>query len=346
MKRSFLAILLALMLLVSTSCAQEVTYTKYQHYFFGTFDTIITLLAYTETEDEFKTYAKLAEDEMIRYHEIFDQYNSYTGIKNLYEVNQNAGSAPVEAEPELIDLLVQVKEWRTQYNYGSYGCKTTPALGTVLLLWHNARTDGTYIPEMKDLLDAAKHINYEKVVIDTGANTVFFADPEMRLDVGAVAKGYAAQKVADTLREAGLESFILNAGGNVICGDAPRDGREQWTVAVENVDGITTRLKLGLKNMSIVTSGDYQRYYEVDGVRYHHLIDPVTLFPAKYMRSVSIIHPDSGLADFLSTSCFLLPYEESRALIESIPEAEATWLLNDGTEYWTEGFEALMNLVK
>ena len=341
MKRSFLAILLSVMLLVSTSCAQEVVYTKYQHYFFGTFDTIITLLAYTETEDEFKTYAKLAEDEMYRYHEIFDQYNPYTGVKNLFEVNQNAAVGPVEAEPELIELLVQVKDWQAQYS-----TKTNPAMGSVLLLWHNARTDGTYTPDLSALEAASQHTDYEDIVIDTEANTVFFADPEMRIDVGAVAKGYAAQKVAEKLREIGLESFILNAGGNVICGDAPRDGRSQWTVAVENVDGVTTRLKLGLKNMSIVTSGDYQRYYEVEGVRYHHLIDPATLFPATHMRAVSIIHPDSGLADFLSTACFLLPYEESRALIESIPEAEATWLLNDGTEYWTDGFEALMNLVK
>ena len=152
--------------------------------------------------------------------------------------------------------------------------------------------------------------------------------------------------MADKLHDAGLDSFILNAGGNVICGDAPRDGRSQWTVAVEDVDGVSTRLKLGLKNLSIVTSGDYQRYFEVDGQRYHHLIDPETLHPASYMRSVSIIHPDSGLADFLSTAAFLLPYEQSRALIEAVPEAEATWLLADGSEYCTDGFQKLMDLVK
>ena len=95
-----------------------------------------------------------------------------------------------------------------------------------------------------------------------------------------------------------------------------------------------------------MTSGDYQRYYEVNGQRYHHLIDPKTLQPASHMRSVSIIHPDSGLADFLSTTAFMLPYEESRALIDSIPEAEAAWLLADGTEYWTAGFAQLMDLLK
>ena len=188
--------------------------------------------------------------------------------------------------------------------------------------------------------------DFADVIIDEKAGTVFYSDPELRLDLGAVAKGYAAQKVAEKLREAGLNSFILNAGGNVICGDAPLDGRSQWTVAVEDVDGVSTRLKLGLKNLSIVTSGDYQRYYEVNGRRYHHLIDPETLYPANHMRAVSIIHPDSGLADFLSTAAFLLPYEESRALIESVESAEATWLLSDGSEYCTDGFQALMDLLK
>lgn len=341
MKRCFLSICLALMLVVSSSCAQQIPYEKYQHFFFGTFDTIITLIGYTQSAEEFQTYAKLAEDEMIRYHEIFDQYHPYEGVDNLYALNHSAPLAPTPAEPELIDMLLAIREWQTLYS-----TKTNPAMGQVLRLWHDARTDGTYIPSEEKLAVAAQYDNFADVVIDETAGTVYYADPNLLLDVGAVAKGYAAQKTAEKLREAGLESFILNAGGNVVCGDAPRDGRAQWVVAVEDVDGISTRLKLGLKNMSIVTSGDYQRYYEVDGKRYHHLIDPDTLFPATHLRAVSILHPDSGLADFLSTAAFLLPYEESRALIESIPEAEATWLLADGTEYCTAGFQQQMDLIK
>jgi len=340
MKRCFLAIWLSIVLFAASACAQQPVYEKHQHYFFGTFDTIITLIAYTQSAEEFDVYAKLAESEMIRYHEIFDQYNAYDGVNNLYALNQQAVSGAALAEPELIDLLLQISEWQSLYS-----TKTNPAMGSVLHLWHNARTDGTYIPDEQALSAAAQHMSFADVLIDEAAGTVAYADPELRLDLGAVAKGYAAQKVANKLREAGLDSFILNAGGNVVSGEAPLDGRSQWTVAVENVDGITTRLKLGLKNLSIVTSGDYQRYFVVDGQRYHHLIDPDTLHPASHMRAVSIIHPDSGLADFLSTAAFLLPYEQSRAMIEAVPEAEATWLLADGTEYCTDGFQKLMDLV-
>jgi len=341
MKSRFLALLLSALLITTSACAQQTTYEKYQHYFFGTFDTIITLIGYTESAEEFETYAQLAESEMIRYHEIFDQYNAYDGVDNLYSLNLNAPNGPSPADGELISLLMQIGDWQSLYGTG-----TNPAMGSVLRLWHDARTAGTYVPDPEALAAAAEHMDYADVLINETAQTVQYADPELKLDLGAVAKGYAAQKVAEKLREAGLSSFILNAGGNVVCGDAPLDGRSQWTVAVEDVDGFSTRLKLGLKNLSIVTSGDYQRYYEVDGSRYHHLIDPATLYPAAHMRAVSIIHPDSGLADFLSTAAFLLPYEESRALIESIPEAEATWLLADGTEYYTDGFEELMDLVK
>jgi len=338
MKR-ILCMLLALLLLPVLS-GQAEGYQKYQHYFFGTFDTIITLTAYTEDAETFGSFSALAEAEMQRYHQIFDQYNPYDGVDNLYAVNQGASAAPVKADPELIRLLLQIREWREQY-----GQQVNPAMGGMLALWHDARTEGVALPDDAALRNAAQHMDYNQVIIDEEAGTIFFQDPQLRLDLGAVAKGYAAQLTADALREAGLSSFILNAGGNVICGGAPLDGRECWAVAIEDVDGVTMRLKIGAVNQCIVTSGDYQRYYEVDGQRYHHLIDPATCYPASYMRSVSIIHPDSGLADFLSTAAFLLPYEESRALVESIPEAEAAWLFADGSEYWTDGFQVLLDRV-
>lgn len=338
MKR-LLALVLVLLLLPVFG-AQGESLQKFQHYFFGTFDTIITLIGYTKDAQTFETYAKLTEAEMRRYHQIFDQYNPYEGVNNLYAINQAAADGPAPAEPELIALLAQIREW-----HALYSDVTNPAMGSVLALWHDARTAGVALPKDAALQAAALHTDFDQVILDEEANTIQYLDPEIRIDLGAVAKGYAAQLTADTLRASGFSSFILNAGGNVVCADAPGDGRAQWTVAIEDVDAVSTRHKIGAVNQSIVTSGDYQRYYEVDGVRYHHLIDPATLYPAAHVRSVSIIHPDSGLADFLSTTAFVLPFEESRALIESIPEAAAVWLMADGTEYWTEGFQKLLDLV-
>lgn len=338
MKRTAASLLLLILLLLS-SCSAESTPQKYRYFFFNTFDTIITVTGYTQDEETFSQYAALVESEMTRYHQIFDQYHAYDGVHNLYAVNMEAGRAPVQAEPELIELLLLVRQWRD-----AYSGVVNPAMGGVLSLWHDARTRGDALPDEAALAQAGEHMDYDQVVIDEEAQTVSFADPELSLDLGSVAKGYAAELVAQTLRASGWDSFILNAGGNVICGGAPLDGRDHWVVAIEDLDGVNTREKLAAVNLSIVTSGDYQRYFTVDGKRYHHIIDPTTLYPSEYARAVTILYPDSGLADFLSTTAFLLPYEESRALIESIPDAEGMWTLPDESVEMTEGFQALVDL--
>lgn len=340
MKRILACILIAVLLLTASCAAVGAeSYQKYRYTFFGCFDTVVIFTAYTRDQAEFQTYAGLVESEMLRYHRIFDKYNAYEGVNNLYLVNQSAGKAPVAAEPELMDLLVTVRGWRERY-----GGALNPAMGAVLELWHDAREEGVSLPDEAALREAAEHMDYDQVVLDEEAGTVYFEDPALSLDVGAVAKGYAAQQTAETLRENGLDSFLLNAGGNVVCGGKPLDGRDFWVVGVEDLDGVSTRETLGAVNLSIVTSGDYQRYYTVDSVNYHHLIDPETLYPAAHMHAVTILHPDSALGDFLSTTAFLLPYEESRALIESIPDAQAMWTLMDGTEEMTDGFGELIAL--
>lgn len=331
MKSKWLCVVLALCLLPSFSLAQE----KRSASFFGTFDTIVTLVTYTDTQAEFDRCLSIAQGEMTRLHQIFDAYHTYEGINNLCWVNQQAGQGPTAAEPELIALLLRVKEWRSLYSTA-----VNPAMGQVLSLWHEAR-EAKALPDASALLDASRHSDFEDLLMDESAGTITFADSQLKLDVGAVAKGYAAQLTADKLRENGYDSFILNAGGNVVCGN-PADGRECWNIAVESADGVSTLGIVGVSHLAVVTSGDYQRYFTVDGTRYHHLIDPVTLSPAQYMHAVTVLHADSGLADFLSTAAFLCPYEESRALIASVPGAEACWTLRDGQVEMTDGFEALL----
>ena len=129
-------------------------------------------------------------------------------------------------------------------------------------------------------------------------------------------------------------------------GIMPQDGRKAWGVGIQDPDGNVFGLAdyvevLYIHDVSVVTSGDYQRYYEVDGKRYHHLIDPETLMPDTDFRSVSIITEDSGYADMLSTAAFLMPYEESRAFIESLDGVEAIWLFPDGSKEMTDGAKAV-----
>ena len=179
---------------------------------------------------------------------------------------------------------------------------------------------------------------FDSVVIDEAASTVFLTDPNVRLDVGAVAKGWAAQRAAETAPE----GFLISVGGN-ICATGPKDeSGSPWIVAVQDPDNGEEYLHtLELTKGNVVTSGDYQRTFTVDGKAYHHIIDPDTLYPGEYWRSVTVVCADSGTADALSTALFLLPEDEGQALLESYG-AEALWVGADGSVTCSSGFRALI----
>ena len=157
-------------------------------------------------------------------------------------------------------------------------------------------------------------------------------DPALSLDFGALAKGYAAERIAQALGE---ETLLIDAGGNVVAAGKPGDGRAAWDIAVSHPDGGVLCV-VPVADGCAVTSGGSQRYFTVDGVRYHHIIDPDTLYPANLYRQTTVFCADSALADWLSTSAFLLEYEDSRALVESMG-AKGIWILPDGEVRASDG---------
>jgi thiamine biosynthesis lipoprotein len=194
---------------------------------------------------------------------------------------------------------------------------------------------------MEKLQEAAEHTSIEHLVIDEENSTVTLTDPKMKLDVGAIAKGYAVEMVARSLEEKGITGYVLNVGGNVRTVGTKADG-SPWTAGVENPaedEDAPYLAYLALDSRSLVTSGSYQRYYVVDGKRYHHIIDPATLMPSEGFVSVSIVCPSSAQGDALSTALFCMTVEEGQALIESLPDTEAMWVLADGTKITTSGFD-------
>lgn len=326
----------------------QTEYSKYSGTFFGTFDTVVTLIGYAPSEDDFNRELAAVEALFQHYHQIFDNYHAYDGVANIFALNKSAAQAPVKVDDDLFDLLVWCKS-----NQEKYGSDTVNiAMGTLLSIWHDYREDAELdptsaaIPPMTKLTPAANHMNIEDVILDAQNKTVYYSDPNLMLDLGAVAKGYTAEKAAQYLLSSTMPSFIISAGGNVRAGQKPLDGRERWGVGVQDPDGSTMSSgdlmdTLYLKNLSVVTSGDYQRYYVVDGVRYHHLISPITLMPADYFRAVTIVTEDSAWADYLSTMVFLLPYEQGRAFVDSLDGVEALWVMNDRTVLMTDGMKAM-----
>ncbi|HHW23699.1 MAG TPA: FAD:protein FMN transferase [Clostridiaceae bacterium] len=349
MKKKLYLLILIIAIFISGCSGDRSGYIKYSYEFLGAFDTVVQFIGYAKTRDEFEKMAEIVEKRFLELHKLYDIYNDYEGINNVKTINDNAGIKPVEVSREIIDLILFSKEW---YNKTNKKCNI--AMGAVLSIWHDYREEGindpenAKVPPLDMLQEAYKHTDPEKVIVDGEKNTVYLEDKLMRLDVGAVAKGFASELVAKELKEMGYTSFIISSGGNVrTVGKPMESSRNKWGIGIQDPNGNPNDPNdpsldiLYINDLSLVTSGDYQRYYEVGGKRYHHLIDPVTLMPADYFRSVSVMTEDSGLADFMSTTFFLTPYEEGVKLAEALG-IDVIWVMDDGTVKATDNAKSMM----
>ena len=305
------------------------------------FDTVITITGYEESQDKFDTVSNEMFSLLSEYHKLFDIYHRFEGIENMCTINEVVDGAhrTVTVDRRIIDMLLFAKEMYIKTN----GIMNI-AMGSVLSIWHDYRTIGkdnpedASLPPMDSLKRASEHSDISKIVIDDVNNTVTLTDPLMKLDVGAIAKGYATECVARLFEKKGISGYVLNVGGNVRTIGSKADGTD-WTIGIENPKSSDYLAYLQLNGQSVVTSGSYQRFYYVDGKPYHHIIHPETLMPANEYLSVSIICKDSGLGDALSTALFCLPQEEGKALIESMEDVEAMWVDNDGKKVYSSGWK-------
>lgn len=339
MKRIFLTAAVLCFLLSGCSRIPGPTQKQYTATFLTLFDTVTTIVGYGESEEAFQEKVQPIHDHLEQYHRLFDIYHEYDGISNLKTINDQAGVQPVKVDAAIIEMLMDCKAY-----YEMTNGMVNAAMGSVLQLWHEARNEGinnpanAAVPEMEALKEAALHMDFAGVEIDEQASTVYITDPKVQLDVGAIAKGWATQKAA----QAAQEGMLISVGGNV-CATGPKDTEgTPWVIGIQDPDATDKNLHtLYLTKGAVVTSGDYQRTYVVEGKPYHHIIDPQTLMPSAYWRSVTIVCEDSGLADALSTALFLMPYEQGKVLVEECG-AEAFWVDLEGKESMTSGFQKMI----
>lgn len=322
---------------------------KYTASWFDVFDTVTTVIGYAPSEEEWDRQMDALHQDLAEYHQLYDIYNHYEGVTNLYDLNRSAAQSPVAVDQRIMDLLVESKAM-----YETTSGKMNVAFGAVLRIWHDYREaglndpDNAQLPPMEQLTAASEHCSIDDLVLDEEAGTVYFADDQLQLDVGSVGKGYAVEMVARAAEERGLASAILSVGGNVRTIGHKPDG-SRWTAGIQDpwasaelagqvVNDAPYLVSVYMEDMALVTSGDYQRFYEVDGKRYNHIIDPDTLMPADHFSAVAVLVPDSGLGDCLSTGLFCLSLEDGQALVESLDGVEAMWMLKDGSVVYSSGF--------
>ncbi len=343
MSKKIMACIVIIIFTLNLTACKKAEFKRYDASFLGLFDTVTTITGYAGDKEEFTKYAQMIHDNLQEYHELYDIYNDYEGINNIKTINDNAGVKPVKVDKRIIDLLNFAKE-----AYKLTDGQMNVAFGAVLSVWRDYRTRGgddpenAELPPMDLLKEKSLHTDINKLIINEEDSTVYLEDPEMSLDVGAVAKGYATEKVADIAYDNGFKSGSISVGGNVRTLDPKADTGEAWNIGIQNPD-LESKDKylyiLNLDNLSLVTSGVYERYYTVDGKQYHHIIDPDTLMPSDYYLSVSIITKDSGLADVLA-KIFNMPFEEGLKIIEDLPDTEALWVFKNGDMKYSSNFNS------
>ena len=341
--KKLISAILAMALIVQLPACNTSKKTRYEAQFLQLFDTMTEIVAYTETKEEFTNLSNLIYNNLKVYHELYDIYNDYPGVSNIKTINDNAGKKPVKVDKKIIDMLLLGKK-ESADNSSAFNI----ALGPVLKIWHQYREAGiddpenAALPPLADLKEAMKHTDISKVVIDEKASTVYLEEPEMSLDVGGIAKGYATEQVAKIAMEHGYKSALLSVGGNVRAIGDKGVNQEDWNIGIQNPDKESEKKSLctiNIKDESVVTSGIYERYYTVDGKTYHHIIDPKTLMPSTYFKAVTIITPDSGMADIYCKLIFNVPYEQGLAYIRTLPDTEALWVLPDNEIKYSDHFQ-------
>lgn len=333
-----------LLLILLTSCANDKKQERFTNMLIdGSFDTSITLIAYANNQDEFDKYFNHLKKRFNTLHQLFDIYNNYDNVTNVKTINDNAGNydmaimkdgkvigSKLVIDEELMNLIILAKDLSNSSNN-----KLDITSGALLELWHDYRNlandnNGIYnAPSNEEINKASKFKGFDKIFINDETNEIFIMDENISLDIGGIAKGYATEIVSQELKELGLVNGIINAGGNTkMIGQKPEGN---FVTQLESPNGGTLPLAISVKdNYQVVTSSDLYRYFiDENNVKYHHLIDFDTNYPANYFRQVTVITDQGYIADGLSTIFFTMPFEKGYKYYEdSNYNLDVIWIMD------------------
>ncbi|UCE90707.1 MAG: FAD:protein FMN transferase [Pseudomonadota bacterium] len=267
---------------------------------------------------------------MSEMHRIDAAMSPYKESSELSKVNREAARFPVAASKELFDLIARSLEM-SERSGGAFDI-TYASVGR--MYDYRARKK----PGNAEIETALKAVNYHHIKLDRARGTIRFTHPGVYIDLGGIAKGHAVDRGISLLRERGIRHALVSAGGDSrILGD--RRGRPWFTGIKDPRNPQRAPVVLPLSDTAISTSGDYERYFIEDGVRYHHIINPGTGRSARAARSVTVLGPDATTTDALSTTLFVLGPEKALKLADTMPEIDAIIIDSNGTMHYSSGLE-------
>lgn len=302
-------VIFLLLILVLTGCSNQEYYSKNLFYM----DTVINIKIYDSDEEKVNRAFK----------EIEELYQKYENLTNFYDENSELSKLNNDINTKISDELMQLIKIGVEWYEKSNGLLNIN-IGNLTKLWHDFRENPAKLPDVDEIEISKINIENDKILND-----------EVSIDLGSITKGYVTELAGNYLEENKLEYYIINAGGNVKTGKSYK-GYYNIGIASPINQNETFEIIKG-ENISVVTSGGYERFYEYEGILYHHIIDPNTKYPANNMKSVTVIGKNSGECDALSTILFLMDIKTGQEFIKNY-DVDVIWFSNDNEIIKSDGF--------
>lgn len=326
-KKIWIVLLIVILVALVLLFIDKSTYKEYsKNYFY--MDTYINVkIDSTKSKSEIEGIFEDIDYLYSSYNKLTNRYSEYAGIVNVYYLNEILKDGEeIEIDKRLADIIETGLEYYDKTD-GLFNIVS----GNLTGIWKNFIDNCVSIPSGYEL-DVNTNIDDVKL-----EGNMYSKYNGVRLDLGGIAKGYVTELVSDYLEDNGIDNYIINAGGNVKVGKAY--DKDSYVVGITDPDNTSTIFtKVNINNMAVVTSGSYQRYCELDGNLYNHIINPITKYPSNYVKSISVIGEDSTLCDIYSTYLFLLPVEEGLKVVNSTSGIEAIWYIDSDNVVRSDGF--------
>lgn len=286
------------------------------------FDTVITVTVYDHGSKELLAQCM----ELAAHYE--NLLSPYIEGSDIWNVNHNNGSF-VTVEDDTLSLL------KTALSYAELSDGLVdPAIGSLSRLWNFGPDNQQFVPGKEQISEALAHVDYQALEIK--GSQVMITSPGVQIDLGFIAKGFIGDRMKEFLSSKGVGSALINLGGNVvILGSKPDNSPFRIGIQKPFAPAGTCALTLDLSNISAVSSGNYERYFEKDGTLYHHILSAETGYPVESgLTQVTVLSPSSVDGDALSTLCYILGYEKAVQLLKNYPDIQAVFITEDGDIYY------------